>query len=52
VLLGVDERSAAVWESGTWRAYGPGGVTVITGDDRTTFDSGTEILGLPGPETG
>ena len=25
VLLGVDERSAAMWRHGTWRAYGPAG---------------------------
>ena len=48
VLLGVDERSAAVWQDGRWRAYGPGAVTVI-GGDTTRFGSGSEIEGLPTP---
>ena len=28
ILLGVDERAAAVWSGGSWRAMGDGGVTV------------------------
>ena len=33
VLLGLDERTAAVWTAdGAWRAMGPGTVTVILGD--------------------
>ena len=48
VLLGVDERSAAVWQDGRWRAYGPGAVTVISGDTER-FGSGSEIEGLPTP---
>jgi cyanophycinase-like exopeptidase len=47
VLVGVDERSAAVWRDGTWRAYGPGAVTVITGGRTVRFDPGEEIDGLP-----
>lgn len=46
VLLGVDERSAAMWQDGTWRAYGPGGVTVIIGGRTVRFDAGDEIDGL------
>jgi cyanophycinase len=46
VLLGVDERSAALWQNGTWRAYGPGGVTVIT-DEARRFVSGEAIEGVP-----
>jgi cyanophycinase len=49
VLLGVDERSAAMWRDGTWRAYGPGGVTVITGSTTERFDAGNTIDGLPSP---
>jgi hypothetical protein len=49
VLLGVDERSAAVWRDGAWRAYGPGGVTVITGGRTVRFDAGDEIDGLSPP---
>ena len=48
VLLGVDERSAAVWHDGRWRAYGPGAVTVISGGT-ARFGSGSEIDGLPTP---
>ena len=48
VLLGVDERSAAVWQDGRWRAYGPGAVTVISGDP-ARYPSGSEIDGLPTP---
>ena len=48
VLLGVDERSAALWQDGVWRSYGPGGVTVIAGGEQRRFASG-EIDGLPAP---
>ncbi len=48
-LLGVDERSAAVWSEGRWRASGPGAVTVIKGERMTRFESGREIAGLAQP---
>jgi len=48
VLVGVDERSAAMWQDGAWRSYGPGGVTVIAGGQQRRFDSG-EIADLPAP---
>lgn len=48
-LLGVDERSAAVWTEGTWRAVGPGVVNVVKGGRITRFESGTEITGLRQP---
>jgi len=48
-LLGVDERSAAVWTGGAWRAVGPGVVNVVKGRRVTTFESGTEIAGLRQP---
>jgi cyanophycinase len=48
VLLGIDERSAAVWHDGGWRAFGPGAVTVIAGETRT-FPSGSVVDGLPPP---
>jgi len=47
-LIGIDERSAAVWQDGRWRATGPGKVTVI-GKLTQTFESGSEITGLPQP---
>jgi cyanophycinase len=52
VLVGIDERTAALWRGGVWRAYGPGGVTVFTGDGRTRFGAGETIEGIPQPITG
>jgi cyanophycinase len=48
-LLGVDERSAAVWIKDEWRARGPGSVTVIKGAKTTRFESGSPVTGLPAP---
>jgi cyanophycinase len=49
-LLGIDERSAALWEEKTgWRAAGPGVVTVIHGSRTATFPSGRKITGLARP---
>ncbi|GAC1667206.1 MAG: hypothetical protein PVS3B2_05640 [Candidatus Dormibacteraceae bacterium] len=48
-LLGIDERSAALWMHGEWRAAGPGSVTVIKGPKVATFPSGSKIIGLPAP---
>lgn len=48
-LLGIDERTAAVWRSEKWVASGPGAVTVINGSQSATFRSGAEIAGLAGP---
>jgi cyanophycinase len=48
-LLGVDERSAAVWTDGTWRAVGPGAVHVVKGERIKRFESGSEIVGLRQP---
>jgi len=47
-LIGIDERSAAVWRDGEWRAMGPGKVTVIK-RSQTEFESGVKITGLPQP---
>jgi len=48
-LLGVDERSAAVWTKEEWRAMGPGAVTVIEGAKTATYPSGSLIAGLAAP---
>jgi len=48
-LLGVDERSAAVWTNGKWRAMGPGAVTVIKSTKADTFPSGSLVGGLAAP---
>jgi cyanophycinase len=50
VLLGVDERTAAIHLGGGWRAMGDGGVTVIADGRRRTFGSGDGIEGLPAPD--
>jgi cyanophycinase len=50
-LIGVDERTAALWRDGAWSVAGPGGVTVVTGDQRTGFRSGDEIDGIPAPDS-
>jgi cyanophycinase len=49
VLLGVDERTAALHVDGAWRALGDGGVTVIVGGERRRFASGEPIEGVPAP---
>jgi cyanophycinase len=48
VLLGLDERTAAIWD-GVWRAAGAGAVTVIVEGERRRFESGSRIEGLPDP---
>ena len=50
ILLGIDERTAAVFVDGGWRAEGPGSVGVITRAGRWTFGTGSSIEGLPSPE--
>ena len=49
VLVGIDERTAAIHDEGVWRALGDGGVTVIANSDRRRFDASDEIIGLPVP---
>jgi hypothetical protein len=49
VLLGLDERTAAVWQAGAWRALGDGAVTVIVGGSRRRFEAGSRVDGLPTP---
>jgi cyanophycinase len=48
-LLGIDERSAAVWKDGAWHAAGPGAVTVIRGSQVERFTSGMKVSGLENP---
>jgi cyanophycinase len=49
ILLGIDERTAAVWRLGGWTALGDGGVTVIASGRTRRFDAGEAIVGLPEP---
>jgi cyanophycinase len=48
-LLGIDERSAAVWDGSSWLAAGPGAVTVINGAKVARFTSGQRVPGLRRP---
>jgi cyanophycinase len=48
-LLGIDERSAALWVDGGWIAKGPGAITVIDSTRTSTFKSGARIAGLASP---
>jgi cyanophycinase len=48
-LLGIDERSAAVWIKEEWRACGPGSVTLIKGSKTAHFPSGSKVMGLRMP---
>ncbi|HYU64025.1 MAG TPA: Type 1 glutamine amidotransferase-like domain-containing protein [Verrucomicrobiae bacterium] len=48
-LLGIDERSAAVWRDGSWTAAGPGAITVIDGSKTAKFTTGMKIAGLATP---
>jgi cyanophycinase len=43
VILGVDERSAAVWDGHAWTARGPGSVTRITPHERSVYASGSAV---------
>jgi cyanophycinase len=48
ILIGVDERTCALWDAGTWRCMGAGGITVYHGaDTRDRFLSGSEVDGIP-----
>jgi cyanophycinase len=48
-LLGVDERSAALWMKDEWRAVGPGSVTVIKGSKIARYAPGSLVSGLHVP---
>ena len=48
-LLGVDERSAALWIDGEWRAAGPGAVSVIKGSKVERYTTGMKVAGLRDP---
>jgi cyanophycinase len=49
MLLGLDERTAAVWQDGVWRAMGAGVVTVIEAEREWPVAPGDRIEGLPQP---
>jgi cyanophycinase len=49
VLIGIDERTCALWGSGAWRCMGAGGVTVyVPGKEAVRSTSGV-LEGIPQP---
>ena len=48
-LLGIDARTAALWQSGKWRVLGSGSVVVVRGDEERRYASGESIPGLVDP---
>jgi cyanophycinase len=51
VVVGIDERSAALWDGRAWIACGPGRITVVTRRDRGVYQPGTRVQ-LPAPRAG
>jgi cyanophycinase len=49
ILLGIDERTAAVFVDGSWHVEGPGSVALITRSVRRTYRAPETIEGLPSP---
>ncbi len=49
ILLGIDERSAAVWTARRWVALGAGAVTLFSDGGRRRYEGGAQIDGLPAP---
>ena len=51
LIVGIDERSAALWDGRAWIARGPGRITVVTRRDRGVYQPGTPVQ-LPAPAAG
>jgi cyanophycinase len=51
-LLGLEERTAAVWSNGEWRALGAGRVVVFDLRGERAYANGALIEGLPPPTRG
>jgi cyanophycinase len=51
-VLGIDERTAALWDGSGWRALGEGGVTVVEGAGQLRFAAGETCAGIPAPDPG
>jgi len=51
LLVGVDERTAALWDEPGWSATGAGAVTLVTGSERRRFAAPAAVVGLPVPAT-
>ena len=48
LLVGIDERSAALWDGHAWTAHGPGVVTIVTSRERRVYQPGAPVP-LPAP---
>ena len=48
VIVGIDERSAALWDGHAWTARGPGRITVVTRRERDVYQPGL-IVQLQAP---
>jgi len=52
LLLGIDERTAAVWDGAGWHAAGDGAVVVVRDGGTARFSSGERCDGIPDPVQG
>jgi cyanophycinase len=50
VIVGIDERSAALWDGQAWTARGPGRITIVTSRDRGVYQPESPLQ-LPAPRT-
>jgi cyanophycinase len=50
VIVGIDERSAVVWDGRAWIARGPGHINVVTSSERRVYQSGMPVP-LDPPQT-
>ncbi len=48
-LIGIDERTCALWESGTWRCMGAGGVTVYVPGREPVRVTSDVVADIPQP---
>ncbi|MGA7988966.1 MAG: Type 1 glutamine amidotransferase-like domain-containing protein [Candidatus Dormiibacterota bacterium] len=48
-LIGIDERTCALWDDGIWRCMGPGAITVYRDDDTTVRYRSGVLEGMPAP---
>ena len=48
LIVGIDERSAAVWDGDTWTARGPGNITVVGSKERVVSKAASHVQ-LPVP---
>ncbi len=51
VLIGVDERTCALWEAGVWRCLGAGAVTVYSPGAGAVRAQSEPVDGIPQPST-